>query len=334
MSNPPATRRGPRVISNSGGRTSAWMTLLEMEHGLGPEEYVIFCNTGKEREETLQFLHRQQTILGVPIIWLEYCRWNRWKQVSYETASRKGEPFEAIIADHRHWKWRPEITRTQLLADGKPVERGSTLWQHYYEGAELTINTEFFGGIYQAATPTFKELHTTSANPNPFGLYLPNVVTRFCTQELKIRVMRDYMRSQGHGHWTNVVGIRADEPSRHANGRASTDSRFDVEHPLFKAGITKPDVLAFWKTQPFDLELLDHEGNCDLCFMKGKGKRLDLIRRNPEEAQWWIDAEAAAGVTFSKRESYTQLVQQVQRQPSLDFLTTYDEPTIGCFCGD
>ena len=257
----------PRVISNSGGRTSGMMTLLEMQKGLGPEDYVIFANTGKEREETLQFLHRQQTVLGVPLIWLEYCPFNRWKQVSYETASRQGEPFAALIQKRR---------------------------------------------------------------------FLPHQQARFCTQELKIRVMRDFMLKQGHGHWTNVVGIRADEPRRHANGKQSTDSRFDVVHPLFQAGIRKADVLAYWKTQPFDLELADHAGNCDLCFLKGKAKLLDLIRQNPEEAQWWIEAEQRMGATFSRRDSYTDLRQRATTQTTLDFWPVAEEAeqTLGCFCGD
>src|SRR5690606_41875185 len=41
-----------------------------------------------------------------------------------------------------------------------------------------------------------------------------NPVTRFCTTELKIRVMRDFARSLGWESWTNVVGLRADEPGR------------------------------------------------------------------------------------------------------------------------
>ena len=77
------------------------LTLLEMQKGLGPEDYVIFCNTSKEREETLEFLHKQETVLGVPIIWLEYCRFNKWKRVNFYTAKRKGEVFEEMLQNRR-----------------------------------------------------------------------------------------------------------------------------------------------------------------------------------------------------------------------------------------
>jgi len=46
-----------------------------------------------------------------------------------------------------------------------------------------------------------------------------------------------------------------------------------------------------WKKQPFDLELKDYQGNCDLCFQKSVRKRLTIIKENPETSEWWIDME-------------------------------------------
>ena len=50
----------------------------------------------------------------------------------------------------------------------------------------------------------------------PFDKYLsfnmlPNVFRRSCTQELKVKTMRRYLLSIGWEHWTNTIGIRADE---------------------------------------------------------------------------------------------------------------------------
>lgn len=102
---------------------------------------------------------------------------------------------------------------------------------------------------------------------------LPNPMTRFCTQELKVRPMRNFMRAKGFDHWTNVVGIRADEPRRVARMRAPNRERWDVVLPLADAGISERDVMAFWAVQPFDLKLRTYEGNCDLCFLKTPHKR-------------------------------------------------------------
>lgn len=131
--------------------------------------------------------------------------------------------------------------------------------------------------------------------------FLPNPVTRFCTQELKIRPMRDWMRARGYEHWTNAVGIRADEPRRVAKMRAAAEKRserWDIALPLADAGVTVEEVEAFWRCQPFDLRLRRWEGNCDLCFLKGTAKRERIMRDRPDLADWWIAKEAETGALF------------------------------------
>lgn len=90
---------GPTCISFSGGRTSAYMLwrVLQSNNGLPDEAKVIFANTGKEDEATLRFVDRCSKEWGVPITWLEYRDGAEFSIVSFETASRSGEPFEAVI---------------------------------------------------------------------------------------------------------------------------------------------------------------------------------------------------------------------------------------------
>jgi 3'-phosphoadenosine 5'-phosphosulfate sulfotransferase (PAPS reductase)/FAD synthetase len=76
--------------------------ILEAHHmTLPPEAIVCFANTGKEEEATLRFIDRCSKEWNVEIHWLEY-RYdpipaNRWKRVTFETASRNGEPFFELI---------------------------------------------------------------------------------------------------------------------------------------------------------------------------------------------------------------------------------------------
>jgi 3'-phosphoadenosine 5'-phosphosulfate sulfotransferase (PAPS reductase)/FAD synthetase len=64
------------------------------------EAKVIFCNTGKEENATLDFVNQCSKEWGVEITWLEFAVENDIKVskvVNYETASRNGEPFAAVI---------------------------------------------------------------------------------------------------------------------------------------------------------------------------------------------------------------------------------------------
>lgn len=94
----------PTCISFSGGRTSAYMLwkILEAHDMSLPKEAIIcFANTGKEEEATLRFVEDCATHWCVRITWLEYIMEDpRYTVVDHATASRHGEPFEAIIA-HR-----------------------------------------------------------------------------------------------------------------------------------------------------------------------------------------------------------------------------------------
>ncbi len=95
------------LISFSGGRTSAYMTKWLLENMQDKYEMiVVFANTGKEKEETLEFAHECDVNFRFNTVWIEanvnkgYRKGTTAKIVTYETASRKGQPFEAVIAKY------------------------------------------------------------------------------------------------------------------------------------------------------------------------------------------------------------------------------------------
>lgn len=87
-------------IAFSGGRTSAFMLheILEANGGLPERVEVTFQNTGREMPETLDFVAEVGERWGARIVWLEYRpAAPLFEIVSYNSASRAGEPFEALI---------------------------------------------------------------------------------------------------------------------------------------------------------------------------------------------------------------------------------------------
>lgn len=276
---------GPTCISFSGGRTSAYMLwrVLQSNGGLPADALVCFANTGLEDEATLRFVRDCADRWAVPITWVEYRNDDKgYAVVDFDSASRNGEPFEAIIRKRK---------------------------------------------------------------------YLPNPVTRFCTSELKIRVMHKWLRDLGLSTEDVPVdmmtGIRADEPSRvskiRARGTTSESKHAWMVMPLADAGVSVGDVGAFWDAQGWGLELPSRNGrttagNCVLCFLKPAAQVQSLIAEKPERAVFWIKAEAMAmaskpsGAVFrSDRPSYAAMLQAAADQ--VDFIG-YDEEAIACFCGD
>ncbi len=100
----PFRLNGPALISFSGGRSSAFMLrcVLDAHGGALPDDmHVVFANTGEEHEGTLRFVRECGERWGVAIRWVEFIpEVPRWREVTYDTASRKGEPFDALV----RWK--------------------------------------------------------------------------------------------------------------------------------------------------------------------------------------------------------------------------------------
>lgn len=193
---------------------------------------------------------------------------------------------------------------------------------------------------YTSEEPYFKVVNfeTASRKGEPFAQliekknYLPNPVTRFCTQELKVLAIDRYLKSIGMEEVETMVGVRADESRRLPKLRAR-----GLLVPLAEANITQGNVMDFWRNQIFDLGLdfingVTPKGNCDLCFLKGASQIFSMIKHEPERAVWWIEQEKQIDATFrSDRPSYAQMLKFSQDQKDM---FDPDEEAIACFCGE
>ena len=290
MASNPFKISGPACISFSGGRSSAYMLykILQAYDGKLPEDvFVVFANTGKEHEATLDFVDDCATRWGVDIHWVELGIQDKTiitNEVCYLTASRDGKPFNLLLK--------------------------------------------------------IKKI-------------LPNGILRFCTQELKVRRIEEFMVKRGYKEYTTILGVRADEKARVSKIRGRQE---DKVMPLAVANIQKLDVIQFWKDSDFDLKLKFRNGhtefgNCDLCYLKGNKSIPLLISKDPSRADWWIEAEESIPVagkkgthaTFRKGYPYRELKKRGQLLkekgsllPESDDLILVEDITAteDCFCGD
>lgn len=339
---------GPAVISFSGGRTSGRM-LCEIASAYGgslpPLIKTVFNNTGLEREETLAFVERCSQRWDIPVNWLEYryqapitcpTRDSDWTLLSDDEKSARWDVWHVgmkPIRDQHERNVRREMRRRKNLT---PKERRGLPRLSRGVGRHAVAVVDFASASRQG-----EPLEEVIAARN----MLPNVVSRFCTVEGKIRSTTRFLTSLGWTSWTNAIGFRADEPARIAKLRGTNrHGKEEPVTPLAAAGITKSDVAAWWKRQPFDLELMDHEGNCSLCFLKGIGKTLRILRDHPQDAGWYIRMEATAvrrglarnkSVAFFRKDRprYSALL-ELSKRPSLFDVDEVDELSIACHCTD
>jgi 3'-phosphoadenosine 5'-phosphosulfate sulfotransferase (PAPS reductase)/FAD synthetase len=173
---------------------------------------------------------------------------------------------------------------------------------------------------------------TASRNGRPFDeviahkkYFLPNQRMRYCTTFMKIDTLKRYLKSIGVDQYTSFNGIRYDEPRRWAKIQ---NTELDIELPLVKWKVTKQDVLEWWDKQEFNLKVNEPYGNCDCCFLKGKGKLGIIAKEKPELLEWWIKHENKSNSTFKKEISYYQIKDKAESQLGL----WDNDPSFECFC--
>lgn len=225
------------LVSVSGGRSSTFMAIWIWINWRDRYEKIIFvfANTGAEHPLTLKLIDYVAYIWGIPVVWVEAVVAPKkgdgtgYRIVTYETASRNYEPFDAVVDKYGVAnKSYPHCNRELKLA---PI--------HAYA-------TEFFGGH------------------------------RFENYE-------------------TAIGIRVDEFDRMSD-KAEKER---LIYPLVGAvPMSKPDVIAWWKDQVYDLEIPEHYGNCLTCFKKSDRKLATISIEHPEwfgKANYWEQNKSMIG---------------------------------------
>lgn len=235
------------LISFSGGKTSAYMTwcLLKKYEAIWFPEYkmflgierigrmiftveiiVVFANTSKENNETLDFVRDCDLHFGFHTIWIE-----------------------AVVNEYN-------TGTTYLLTD--------------YENAKRD------GSIYKSVIAKYG---------------IPNVENLHCSRELKTVPITKLVRDYG---WDNLtydtcLGYRIDEPKRFAKKkqRAAQKAKRHIYYFVDEKPTTKAQVNGWWGFQPFNLQLEDHEGNCDMCWKKSENKLIAIAGCHPQKTEWW-----------------------------------------------
>lgn len=168
--------------------------------------------------------------------------------------------------------------------------------------------------------------------------YLPNRTKRICTEELKIKTAKRYLRSLGIIEFENYIGFRYDEERRVKNYETKYKKVTPV-FPLYDLKITKQDVNEFWNKKPYKLEIPSILGNCTCCFLKGQNALIRIMQNFPELADPWLKDEQTTKERFNKERfstyikgvSYNDLMTVAKSQlPFTDLSNVL--PAFNCSC--
>ncbi len=238
------------LVSFSGGRTSAYLCHIAKKYFSKTHNLLfVFANTGKEKEQTLEFVKQCDLHFNLNLYYIEaqfleeFGKRNWFKIKDFDTLSRNGEPFEAFIKK---------------------------------EG-------------------------------------IPNSKNSGCSTRLKSRPIHKFVKYYiGWKEYETAIGIRFDEKHRISWPKAKAN---DYIYPLAtKFRINSEGVRKFWQKMPFDLNLKDYQGNCDLCWKKSDRKLLTMILEGPNQLDWWNDMEIKYGTSkdytfFRKNRSAKDLLE-------------------------
>lgn len=195
--------------------------------------------------------------------------------------SKKYESFEKVFIFANTGKEREE---TLMFVDRCDKEWGlNIVWLEAEISKEKGVGTTY----------RVVDFETASRNGEPFeemlkAYSMPNTFASNCTRELKDVPIRKYVKDLGFDNVFTAMGIRIDEQHRKSNFAKEKN----IIYPLCdELPVDSKFIRNWWDSQPFDLELKDYEGNCDLCFKKSLKKRLTILKENPTISEWWEDME-------------------------------------------
>jgi len=182
--------------------------------------------------------------------------------------------------------------------------------------------------------------------------YLPNVMTRYCTTELKMRPIFHWWHDNIGEPIEMHMGYRASEKRRadammekvNADGLSEFKATFEKgktgknkwvtvawrkpRFPLVEDFIERQDIDRFWKNKPVRFA---NYNNCIGCFHRSASFLNSMSKADPATFDWFIKQEETTGNFFKKNVSYKKI-----KESNFTMNIPFDYDSEGCdsgFCG-
>jgi len=157
--------------------------------------------------------------------------------------------------------------------------------------------------------------------------YLPNVMQRFCTTEMKLQPIFDWWLNNVGEPIETRIGFRANEKSRAKTmlnktnkdglaefktivGKRGTRNKWATMgwqkpvFPLIDENIFKDKVEKYWQNKPVRFAYMN---NCIGCFHRNEVLLKFMSELHPNKFNWFIEAESYNASTFKRGINYKQI---------------------------
>lgn len=241
----------------------------------------------------------------------------------------------------------PDAKVRQIVSDRIGTEFVGTLEMDEIIYTMLDLE-QFIGSKIDWLSPfAFEDILTRANNK----MYLPNKVSRFCTVEMKVKVIAQWLYDTGATPCEMRIGFRANEQRRaknmieriepdgfehfkfkagkHKNGnnKWKTKQYRKAKFPLIEDGIFKDKIEAFWKDKPVRFA---YANNCVGCFHRSPIFLKHMSDKAPKQFNWFIKQEQNAQGTFKTGINYERIKQHRSQMQLFD--DDFNECDSG-FCG-
>ena len=218
----------------------------------------------------------------------------------------------------------PDSKIRQIVSDKIGAEFIGTLEQDEIIYTMLDLEQYIGKDIVWLSPSTFEgiiEKHSTDTKT-----YLPNVMQRFCTVDMKITPIKNWLYENTELPVVMRMGFRANETSRAIRmtsrqredgvewdrfivGKRGTRNKWGelpyrvVEFPLISDGIYKHQIENYWSDKSVRFAYMN---NCVGCFHRNEMLLKLMSSKEPSKFDWFVNQENS-GAQFKKETSYAKI---------------------------
>ena len=266
-----------KVVSFSGGRTSAYLCKVMIDKFGRDNVDFVFMDTGAEHPKTYEFIKNVNREFGLNLTCLrlkinpELGKGNSYSVVSINDIKPDLKPFKDMISKYgvpyiggMFCTDRMKLTPFKKYCDDVYGKNNYETWL----GIRFDEPSRIIGGNKKKSLSAYKQLKINGLSDEAVSLLYVN---------LRLGII-------------GLENIKIDDLSKELIIKRMTQLNKENLHYMAEVSdFDKQDILNYWSKMPFDLDLNEWSGNCEFCPKKSDLKLAASQRDSPESYINYVD---------------------------------------------